>query len=177
MSLIAKGTTFTPPPEGVWPAVCVDVVDLGMVESPWGAKEKCRIVWEIAQKMADGRPFIATKQYTVSLHEKANLHKDLKAWRGKSFTADEMKGFDVENVIGAPCQLVITHEEKEGLIYGNVTAILRAQKNAVLKPSGKYIRHQDRDENKKKNSEQEPYQYDNPNYSEDDPITNDDIPF
>jgi len=177
MSLIAKGTSFTPPPEGVWPAVCVDVVDLGMVQSTFGTKPKCRIAWEIAEKMPDGRPFIATKQYTVSLHEKATLHKDLKAWRGKAFTADEMKGFDIEAVLGAPCQLVITHEEKEGLVYGNVTAILRAQKNGVLKPTGKYIRHKDRPENKKDAPAPETGDYDNPNYSEDDPITNDDIPF
>lgn len=177
MSLIAKGTSFTPPPEGVWPAVCVDVVDLGTVESPWGAKPKCRIVWEISEKMRDGRPFVATKQYTISLHEKANLHKDLKAWRGKSFTVEEMQGFDVEKVIGAPCQLVITHEEKDGLVYGNVTAILRAQKNGVLAASGKYIRYKDREENKKASTVADDSDYDNPNYSEHDPITNDDIPF
>ena len=145
MALIASGTkSYTPPPEGVWPAVCVDIVDLGMVSHPqYGEKHKCRIVWEISEKMSDGRPFTAQKQYTVSLHEKASLHKDLKAWRGKPFTAAELEGFDLEKVLGAPCQLVITHEEKDGMVYGNITAIMKAGPSK-LHPSGGYIRHKDR---------------------------------
>jgi hypothetical protein len=127
----------------------VDVVDQGIVTSQFGEKHKCRIVWELSESMDDQRPFLASKQYTVSLHEKSSLHKDLKSWRGKPFTPDELNGFDVEKIIGAPCQLVITHEEKDGITYGNVTAILRANKKTALKPSGDYVRYKDRTENQK----------------------------
>jgi hypothetical protein len=162
MSLIAKGTSFTPPPEGVWSAVCVDVVDLGMVDSQWGSKHKCRLVWEISERMEDGRPFLASKQYSVSLHEKASLHKDLKSWRGKAFTAEELKGWDLERVIGAPCQLVITHEEKDGMVYGNITAVMKSSKKQTITPSGKYVRVKDRAENGKK-TEVEPIDDDDAN--------------
>jgi len=178
MSLIAKGKSFTPPPEGVWPAVCVDVVDLGIVASQFGDKHKCKLVWELSESMDDQRPFLAMKQYTVSLHEKSSLHKDLKSWRGKPFTADELNGFDVEKIIEAPCQLVITHEEKDGITYGNVTAILRANKKTALKPSGDYVRHKDRPENQKAGngkpvqSEAEPEDDGDPSYE-----TGDKIPF
>lgn len=148
MSLIAKGKTYTPPPEGVWPAVCVDVANLGMVTGQYGEKHKCRIVFELSESMDDGRPFTASKMYSVSLHEKSSLHKDLKSWRGKAFTAEELLGFDVEKVIGAQCQLVITHEDKDGITYGNITAIMRADKKKSLKPSGDYIRWKDRPEQK-----------------------------
>jgi hypothetical protein len=154
MSLIASGTkSYTPAPEGVWAAVCVDVADLGMVDGQWGEKHKCRIVWELSEKMSDGRPFTAQKQYTV--HEKASLFKDLKSWRGKQFTPDELAGFDVEKVIGAPCQIVIVHEEKDGSIYGNITAIMKADSKNKLKPSGNYIRAKDRKPSGDTPSEQE----------------------
>jgi len=143
MALIAKGTSFTPAPEGVHNAVCVDVVDLGNVDGNWGCKHKCRIVWELSELMDDGRPFLASKQYTVSLNEKANLHKDLRAWRGKAFTATELAGFNVDAIIGAPCQIVITHQEKDGMVYGNVTAIIKGKK-PYLAAVGTYVRVCDR---------------------------------
>jgi hypothetical protein len=156
MALIASGSkSYTPPPEGMWHAVCVDVVDLGMVNGQWGEKHKCRIVWELNQKMSDGRPFTAQKQYTISLHEKASLYKDLKAWRGKPFTTEELEGFDVEKVIGAPCQLVITHEEKDGMVYGNITAIIKADPKNKLQPVGTYVRAKDRKEKSQIKTEEE----------------------
>ena len=151
MSLIAtSGKTFTPAPEGLWPAVCVDVVDLGVLKQEYNGQakqvHKCRLVWEINQLMEDGRRFIVGKRYTVSLHEKSGLYKDLKGWRGKAFTPDELKGFDVEKVIGVPCRLLIVHEEKDGTTYGNVTQIMKADKATVIVPIGTYIRVKDRDQ-------------------------------
>jgi hypothetical protein len=144
MSLIVSGKNYTPAPEGVHAAVCVDVADKGMVETEWGSKHKCRIVWEIAAPMDDGRPFTIGKTYTVSLHEKSSLYKDLKGWRGRAFTADELRGFDLENVVGKPCQLVVAHNDVDGTTYANVQAILKADVKNQLKPSGKYVRAKDR---------------------------------
>jgi hypothetical protein len=144
MLMASGGRNYMPPPEGLWAAVCVDVVDLGMVDGQWGEKHKCRIVWELSAKMDDGRPFTAQKQYTVSLNEKASLYKDLKSWRGKPFTPEELAGFDVEKVLGAPCQLVITQEEKDGSVYGNITAVMKADPKSKLKASGQYVRVKDR---------------------------------
>jgi hypothetical protein len=145
MSIVLKQKQYTPAPEGIHAACCVDVVDLGVIEGQFGPKHKCRITWEIVTPMADGRRFSTSKTYTMSLHEKATLFKDLKAWRGRPFTAEELKGFDLEKVLGAPCQLVITHSEVEGKVYANVTAILKADSKNILKPSGQYIRAKDRE--------------------------------
>lgn len=178
MSLIAKGKTYTPPPEGVWPAVCVDVVDLGIVTGQFGEKHKCRIVWEISESMDDGRPFTASKMYSVSLHEKSSLRKDLRSWRGKAFTAEELNGFDVEKVLGAQCQLVITHEEKDGIVYGNVTAVMKADRRHPLRASGEYIRFKDRPENQKNKARpsDEPQDDGDPEYDENDQLRQD-LPF
>lgn len=141
--MIIKGSEFTPAPEGVHNAVCVDVVDLGMVENQWGRKHQLKIVWEIDAKMDDGRPFLVQKRYTASLHEKSTLAKDLKGWRGRAFTAEEIKGFDTEKIVGAACQLVIQHNEKDGAVYANVQSILKAGQTRI-QPSGGYKRVKDR---------------------------------
>ena len=72
--------------------------------------------------MSDGRPFSVHKRYKLSLHEKASLRKDLEAWRGKKFTADELKGFDVTNVVGTACtmQVMLSEDGK----FANVGTIM-----------------------------------------------------
>jgi hypothetical protein len=147
MPLIVKsGGDFEPAPEGLLNACCVDVVDLGNMSTPWGNRHKLKLVWEVAAQMADGRRFIISKRYTASLHEKSNLAKDLKAWRGRPFTAEELAGFDVEKVIGAGCQLLVQHVEKDGSIFANVTAVMKQSPRPEdrLKPTGHYTRLKDR---------------------------------
>lgn len=139
---IRNESNFIPAPDGVHNAVCVDVVDLGMVEGAFGTKHKLKLVWEIEEKMDSGKPFIVGKRYTVSLHEKSTLRKDLKSWRGRDFTAEELKEFDLESVIGAPCQLVVVHSETEGTTYANVSNVLKAK--AKLQADGKYVRVKER---------------------------------
>jgi hypothetical protein len=144
--IVRKTSDFEPAPEGQWRAVCVDVVDLGKQETPWGVKPKLRIVWELEETLADGRRYTVSKKYTASLNERSNLHKDLRMWRGRPFTAEELAGFDLEKVVGAACQVLVTHTEREGTVYANVVAVVRPQ-GTPLKPSGKYIRVKDRQDN------------------------------
>lgn len=144
MAYYIEGNTSTPAPEGVNHAVCVDVVDLGIVNGAFGPRKKVRLMWESEQTRDDGKRFLIAKQYSPSLHEKASLRKDLKQWRGRDFSADELKKFDLESIIGVPCQLVIVHEEKDGTVYGNVTAIMKADPNHRILPNGQYVRVKDR---------------------------------
>jgi hypothetical protein len=84
------------------------------------------ITWELLDdevKMQDGRPFAATQFYTASLHEKAQLRKDLEAWRGKKFTEEELEGFDLTDVLGKYCMIQVVHSV-DGQ-YANVNAIMR----------------------------------------------------
>jgi hypothetical protein len=117
---------FTPAPEGLHQAVCVDVVELGLVKTPWGEKEKVEIVWQLdAENDETGKRFEVRKWYGLSLHEKANLRKDLECWRGRKFTKDELTGFDLEKLIGANCQLQVIHNiTDEGKTFANVQAIV-----------------------------------------------------
>jgi len=75
-------------------------------------------------KMKDGRPFAMFKNYTLSWSDKATLRIDLQAWRGRPFTAEEMRRFDLKTILGAWCMLnVIERAGNDGKMYVNVANI------------------------------------------------------
>ena len=130
------GGDFTPVPAGTHFAVCDMVVDLGRQEvksQMFGDSVKPqvylrwqipgeRVEWEQDGEKKEG-PAVIGKTYTASLGEKANLRKDLQAWRGRTFTPDELKGFDISKLLGVGAMISITHTEKNGRTYANVASI------------------------------------------------------
>jgi hypothetical protein len=147
MTLIAKDSSETkfakfPLPEaGTTQAVCCAVWDLGLQQTMYKnddgtdkVQHKLIIAWEIVQKIDapeseyHGKPYMLSKKYTLSLGEKANLRKDLESWRGRPFTADELKGgFDIEKLYGINCFIGIKHDADRNdasKVYANVSAIL-----------------------------------------------------
>jgi hypothetical protein len=123
-------------PSGTHAVVCIDIVDLGIVESEFkGEKKKrhmVRIIWQTGEVNEDtGKLFNANKRYGFSLHEKATLRKDLESWRGKPFTSEESKGFDLEKLLGVPALINVIHEHKNGKDYDNVTTIMKMPKGMV----------------------------------------------
>lgn len=121
------GADFTPAPEGLHPAVCVDVVDLGVVQTNFGMKHQIKVIWQIAAKNEKGERFQIRRQYTPSLFEGSNLRRDLESWRGKPFSPEQLQRFDVEALIGANCQIQVAHRKStKNRIYANVQAIVKA---------------------------------------------------
>ncbi len=146
------GATFTPAPEGLHQGVCCDVVDLGIIEVTYAGKapkrqHKIRVVWQLDALADNGKRATVGKQYTLSLHEKAGLRKDLESWRGKSFTPAELAppGFDIERLIGANAQINIAHVERNGQTYGNVTGIVPLGKTTAKMIVEEYVRAKDRE--------------------------------
>lgn len=135
MSLVlsSKGTSpdFQPHPVGMTIARCIRLIDLGTQESNYMGQRKkvakVRLVFESATLMDEGemagKPFLVSNTYTASLHEKSTLRKNLESWRGRKFTAEELEGFDLKNILGKPCMLNLIHEEREGKQYANVSSI------------------------------------------------------
>lgn len=176
--IVRDGKDFVPAPEGEHNAICVDVVDLGLQMTPWGEKPKIRIVWELTEcPMEDGRPFIVNNRYSPSLDDRSTLRKHLRTWRGKPFTDEELKGFNLETIIGVCCKLVIQHSvNPKGKTYANVEAILKATKK--VEASGKYTRVKDRDPKDQKPQHRmvDTSKEGNQSHPKDD-LENDDIPF
>ena len=98
----SSGSSYTPPPAGTFPAVCVDVVDEGMKPTPNGEKHKVSLHFQIDEPFPNkpGEFYTVRKWYTLSLNEKATLYADLVAWRGRAFTEEELAGFDLEKLLG-----------------------------------------------------------------------------
>lgn len=145
------GGTFTLAPDGQHVAVCVDVVDLGIVKTTWQGQEKqvhkCRIVFEIGETNPENgnKRFTVSQMFTASLSEKANLRKFLESWRGRAFTKEELAGFDTEQLIGAPAVVQVVHAEKGDKTYANINSVMKLMKGLPkLSPSGSYIRVRDR---------------------------------
>ena len=141
-----KNTTFANAPEGLHPAVCVDVIDLGEQPTQWGPKEKIELRWQLDEVNPETqKPFQVRARYTNSLHEKAILRQTLETWRNKKFTAHELQGFDLESLIGVCCQVQIVHAPgDEGRVWANVQAVVPFPKGAIKMKARDYIREQDR---------------------------------
>lgn len=121
-------------PADTYIGVCYRIIDLGTQQIEWQGEvkrqHKVMISWELNAAMSDGQPFTMHKRYTLSLHEKAQLCKDLEAWRGRPFTEDEAKGFDIGTVLGAPCMMQIVHTSKNGKTYANINALMKFKGDA-----------------------------------------------
>ena len=134
MSLIVnEGTTTNIPllPEDVYPAVCYLLVDLGDQYSEQFDKtsRKVLIGWELpGEKLDNGETRRLSRTYTSSLNSKGNLRKDLISWRGRDFTVDELKKFDLRNIVGAPCMISVIHKDGQNGKYATIGGIMKLPK-------------------------------------------------
>jgi hypothetical protein len=167
MTVVAKGSNggdYMPTPTGVQPALCVDVVDLGIQETPFKDEKtgrakhahKITVVWQLHPEdedgnvilRTDGAPFRVMKYYTLSLNERANLRADLESWRGKPFTIEELKdGFDVEKLIGVQCQLNLMDRPSKkdpARTFTEVTAVMpKGRRDPAIEPDPDFVRQKD----------------------------------
>jgi hypothetical protein len=146
------GTDFDPCPEGMHQAICVDMVDLGMVpyeyQGKHGERREVRFAFlvdvrdendnPIRQPMADGKEGMhyVGQKFTASLAPNARLVPFLESWTGKTIP-DEIResGFDLEALIGRNAMLVIVHKEGKGRdgkprVYANIKGVTPVAKNA-----------------------------------------------
>lgn len=125
------------PPPGTHYARCFAVCDLGTQLGEFQGKpkkaHKCRIFFELPNEQAvffeekGKEPFTVSKEFTLSLHKKAELRKVLEGWRGRPFNEDELDKFDVAKLVAAPALITIGHEpRKDG--EGSFAKILNVAK-------------------------------------------------
>ena len=134
----ASGGNFEPrkPIEaGAYAAVCDMVVDVGVQPSPGGQFAPKRTVVlrfqipEIRVEITkDGEtkslPAVISRTVGLSLNEKSTLYALLTSWRGKAFTPEELKKFDLGKIAGKPAFINVTHSVKGDRTYANLTSIM-----------------------------------------------------
>lgn len=138
MQIIVKesqGGGFPPLEAGSYRAICYSIVVLGTTYNEMfdNIQKKVMFTWELPDERItrDGEdlPRAISATYTLSLNEKSNLRKTLESWRGKQFTAEELQGFDLANVLGAPCMISTTvGSNAQGKQFSKVTAVSRLPK-------------------------------------------------
>lgn len=153
MTLIASDTgggSFKLIPAGVHVGRCYRVIDLGTQEETYEGETKLLpklcIYWELHGEDDEGNPLMTDdgnamviwQEFTRSLGKKAKLRATLESWRGRPFSDDELKGFDVSKLLGAYCMVNITHKTSgQGKTYANVSSLTplpSALRNAKPEP-------------------------------------------
>jgi len=128
-----KESTREKVPAGTHIARCYSMIHIGTTTWEYLGEtketDKVRISFEIPEELREFQegcpePMVIDKEYTLSMHEKANLRKDLESWRGKTFTEAEARDFDILKLIGVPCSLGVIHKDtKAGNTYARISGI------------------------------------------------------
>lgn len=137
--LSVNTATYEPIAEGTHTAVCDRIIDLGrqvgLEEFGGKVAPKVWVGWLITDEVdSDGgmKEKHIGRIYTASLDKKSSLRKDLEAWRGKPFTDEELKAFDMDNVLGTGCMLNVAHEQKGDKIREQIKGIVALPRGMKL---------------------------------------------
>lgn len=121
MSITAKksGGDFKKVNPGTYVARCYSMIEIGTITEDYMGQpkrlHKVMITWELPTELEvfheekGEEPYVVSKTYTLSMHEKATLRRDLESWRGQGFTEKEAEAFDITVLMGKPCMLSIIH--------------------------------------------------------------------
>lgn len=131
----SQGWDFKIIEAGQFPARCYAVIDLGTHDTEYqGVAKKRREVrftfefpteTDTFKEWEPPRPFSISRTFTYSLGEKSNLRPFLESWRGRKFTDEELKGFDISKLLWVPLFVNVTHEtSKKGKKFANIGSVM-----------------------------------------------------
>lgn len=134
-------------PAGNYIARCYQMLQIGTVEElVMGTPKvlnKVRIGWELPTELKvfspekGEQPYSISKEFTLSMHEKSNLRKTLASWRGKDFTEEEAKCFDITKLLSVPCMVNIIHKPSKtdpSKIYEEIGSVSPMPKGVPCPP-------------------------------------------
>jgi len=129
-----RGTTREPVPAGMYPARLYKIIHYGTIPGGYEGKltNTIRFDWELPTKTKvfdekqGPQPLSISKEYTLSMHEKANLCKDIESWEGKKFELDtDAESYDILELIGKDCMINVAHKvsKSSGNSYAYVASV------------------------------------------------------
>lgn len=135
--------SFEPCPAGVYAACLVRLIDKGSRQEsyqggPLTWKRKLLMGFEIVDdetRMADGKPFMAYREFTFSMHEKGALRPFIAGWRGTAFTDQEAREFDFSRLLGAFGLVNIIHKARtDGTVRAELQSVSKLPRG--MNPDG-----------------------------------------
>lgn len=145
-----KSASWAKATEGQAQCVLVDVINLGIHQEsymggPPKMTHKCALVWQIDEVNPDtGKRFEMSKEFTVSMSEKANLRKFLGMWRGKSYTDEEaMEGAPLHKLYAVNGLMQIEHKQSKSnpdRTYANIVSVTGLPKSMKKLEPQEYAR-------------------------------------
>jgi hypothetical protein len=133
---------------GNYVARCYKMIQIGTVKETINGTDKMlhkvRIGWELPTELRvfkeenGEQPVVIDKEYTLSMSEKSNLRQMLKSWRGKDFTEEEAKAFDITVLLGKPCLINIIHKPSKtdpARHYEEISGITTIVKGMTVPPA------------------------------------------
>ena len=137
-------SSFKPVPAGAHAARCYGMVSIGTqipTNPTYQPSFQVVLMFEIPAETIerDGKqvPLSICRFLGTSLGKPTKPTKTnqlLSSWRGKPFTIDEAKGFDLAKVVGHPCLLNIIHEDKNGQTRESIASISPLPKGMAIPP-------------------------------------------
>ena len=108
-----SGGDFELPSDEPQPAVLIGIIDVGQQTGQFGKSRKGVFVWELTgeERKTDGTPFILAHKFTLSMNEKSNLYKFVKAWRKDVKDGED---YDVAGLLGLKAVLNIELKSGQG---------------------------------------------------------------
>ena len=129
-------TEFDPHPEGEHVGEIVDVIDQGLKESKFGAKEKFSIIVESeTATMDDGRPFSLWIWTTKSGSAKSKLTELRQKLLRRTLTPDERRSFDpAMEMVGRKVRYMVAHTLGDnGQTYANLVSWTPAEQGEAAR--------------------------------------------
>ena len=120
MSLVIKDKVFEQMSEGLHNVKITKVEDLGQQETQFGTKDRAAIYFTASdQKDKEGKAVDCRMTVTKSLHSKSALGKLLATLKIPAGAE-----FDLNDIVGVSCQVVIQHKESDGKTYANIASVI-----------------------------------------------------
>ena len=118
--IISWEAPLEPCPEGRHPIICVDIFRTDPEEQTYDGVtklyEKVMLVFqafpEDGSRDSKGKPFQIERKFTWSLDPQSKLRPALERWRGRDFTEEELKRFDLSKLKGVSAWGSIVHNTR-----------------------------------------------------------------
>ena len=131
-------------PAGTFPARVYSIIYMGTIKGEYKGTPtesyKVRISWELPTKTRvfkegePAKPFSVSKELTLSMGSKSSLRPLVEGMLGISFTDDDAKSFDIDDLLGKECLISLAHKESPNGKYVAINSTAQLPEGMTCPP-------------------------------------------